>query len=84
MLRGLGRSPFGPRAPFGGGATPNPAESTSAAVESPLPGIPAPPSPPPQPARWSEPVKENDPAVEQYETLKRHIPDSIELQVCGF
>ena len=37
MLRGLGRSPFGPRAPFGGGATPNPAESTSAAVESPLP-----------------------------------------------
>ncbi|MGC1717813.1 MAG: CpaF family protein [Isosphaeraceae bacterium] len=72
MLRGLGRSPFGPRAPFGG-ATPNPAESTSAAVESPLPGIPAPPSPPPQPARRSEPVKENDPAVEQYETLKRHI-----------
>ena len=73
MLRGLGRSPFGPRAPFGGGPTPNPAESTSAAVESPLPGIPAPPSPPPQPARRSEPVKENDPAVEQYETLKRHI-----------
>ena len=72
MLRGLGRSPFGPRAPFGG-ATPNPADSTSAAVESPLPGIPAPPSPPPQPARRSEPVKENDPAVEQYETLKRHI-----------
>src|SRR5208337_4364780 len=31
------------------------------------------PSPPPQPARRSEPVKENDPAVEQYETLKRHI-----------
>ena len=73
MLRGLGRSPFGPRAPFGGGATPNPAESTLAAVETPLPGIPAPPSPPPQPARRSEPVKENDPAVEQYETLKRHI-----------
>ncbi len=72
MLRGLGRSPFGPRAPFGG-ATPNPADSTSAAVESPLPGIPAPPSPPPQPARRSEPVKENDPVVEQYETLKRHI-----------
>ena len=73
MLRGLGRSPFGPRAPFGGGPTPNPGESTSEPVESPLPGIPAPPSPPPQPARRSEPVKENDPAVEQYETLKRHI-----------
>ena len=73
MLRGLGRSPFGPRAPFSGGPTPNPAESTAAAVESPLPGIPAPSSPPPQPARRSEPVKETDPAVEQYETLKRHI-----------
>ena len=73
MLRGLGRSPFGPRAPFGGGPTPNPAESTSEPVEIPLPGIPAPPSPPPQPARRSEPVKETDQAVEQYETLKRHI-----------
>src|SRR5271157_4924201 len=73
MLRGLGRSPFGPRAPFGGGPTPNPGESTSEPVESPLPGIPPPPSPSPQPARRSEPVKEIDPAVEQYETLKRHI-----------
>src|SRR3974390_2813964 len=73
MLRGMGRSPFGPRAPFGGGPTPNPAESTAAAVESPLPGFSASPSPHPQPARRSEPVKETDPAVEQYETLKRHI-----------
>ncbi len=73
MLKGLGRSPFGPRAPFGGGPTPNPAESTLPADENPLPGIPAPPPPPPQPARRSDPVKENDPAVEAYETLKRHI-----------
>ena len=72
MLRGLGRSPFGPRSPFGASPPPNSAESPPAG-DNPLPGIPAPPPPPPQPARRSEPAKEADPAVEQYETLKRHI-----------
>ncbi len=73
MLKGLGRSPFGPRAPFGNGQPPNAAEPSGAVVETPSPSIPSQPAPAPQPARRSEPVKELDPAVEQYETLKRHI-----------
>src|SRR5271166_3578556 len=72
MLRGLGRSPFGPRAPFGGGP-PNAVESGSPAAESPLPGIPAPTPPSSPSSRAVEPPKEPDPAAEQYETLKRHI-----------
>ncbi len=71
MLRGMGRSPFGPRVPFGN--TPaSPAEAAPAAAENNAPGA-APPPPPPPPPRRSESPKEADPAVEAYETLKRHI-----------
>ena len=74
MLRGLGRSPFGPRTPFGRRPTPSPAESASAGCREPLASVRRSAArPPPQPPRRSEPVKEADPAVEQYETLKRHI-----------
>ncbi len=73
MLRGMGRSPFGPRTPFGGSQPVVSGEPAGAAVESPPPNAPpAAVSQPPQ-ARRSEPSKEVDPAVEQYETLKRHI-----------
>ena len=73
MMKGLGRTPFGPRttpapatAPMGGETPP------VAPVEAPPPAVVAPPAPPVAP-RPREPVKEVDPAVEQYETLKRHI-----------
>src|SRR5271157_2414437 len=73
MLRGMGRSPFGPRVPFGN--TPgNPAEAAPAAENNAPGAAPPPPPPPPPPPRRSEPPKEADPAVAAYETLKRHIP----------
>jgi pilus assembly protein CpaF len=73
MLRGLGRSPFGPRTPFGPG-TGNPGEPAGIVADGQVLAPAAPPPPPPAaPPRRAEPVKETDPAVEQYETLKRHI-----------
>ncbi len=73
MLRGMGRSPFGPRIPFSGSSAGNSAEGPA-----PSPDLLGPASAPPPPAaqaasRRIEPVKEIDPAVEAYETLKRHI-----------
>jgi pilus assembly protein CpaF len=80
MLKGLGRSPFGPRAPgappggtpravppppFQGGHENGP--ETKTAEASPIP------APPPVPPRKSDAVKEVDPAQEQYEALKSHI-----------
>ncbi len=73
MLKGLGRSPFGPRPTPGG---PPPADGPPAATPtgaSPPPGPPPGASPPPPPARLKEAPKEADPAEEAYETLKRHI-----------
>jgi pilus assembly protein CpaF len=80
MLKGLGRTPFGPRAPMapsGGipravpppplqGAPEDGAERNAADVS---------PAPPPQPAppKKCDAVKEADPAQEQYEALKSHI-----------
>ncbi len=82
MLKGLGRSPFGPRAPgapSGGAprAVPPPpvqgaqedGQERKVAETSPSP----PPSPPPVQHRKSDAVKEADPAQAQYETLKSHI-----------
>src|SRR3954467_7090175 len=74
MIKGLGRTPFGSRTGSTPGAanTPAPGDQPPAVpVEVPPPG----PTPPPPPAapRSREVVKEPDPAVEQYETLKRHI-----------
>src|SRR5262245_1281776 len=75
MLKSFGRSPFGPRTPFGTGPG-NGGEAPSGVSEMPGPG-PAPPQsappPPPPPPRRMEAAKEVDPATEQYETLKRHI-----------
>ena len=73
MIKGLGRSPFGPRPAPGG---PPPADVPPGA---PAPGValaaPPPPSsaPPPAASRLKEAPKEADPAEEAYETLKRHI-----------
>jgi pilus assembly protein CpaF len=68
MLKGIGRSPFGPRPrnEAGGGAV---AEAPSAVseVESPEPQPAAPPPPPPVPVHVAPPV---DP---EYEALKRQI-----------
>ena len=76
MLRGLGRSPFGPRTPFAGGPGVSPDGAPVPAVETPGQNQPMPSSPPaapPPPPRKAESTKETDPAVEAYETLKRHI-----------
>ena len=80
MLKGLGRTPFGPRAPMapsGGipravpppplqGAPEDGAERNAAAVSPASPPQPAPP-------KKCDAVKEADPAQEQYEALKSHI-----------
>jgi pilus assembly protein CpaF len=82
MLKGLGRSPFGPRAPVGptGGnpraVPPPPAQGTQrdGPERNPAEASPTPPQPPPAAqARRSDAVKEVDPAQEQYEALKNHI-----------
>jgi pilus assembly protein CpaF len=79
MLKGLGRTPFGPRpAP----PAPAPEPDKPAAAAAPAPAVapaaapaPAPtPAPPPPPAAARPPAhREADPADEAYETLKRHI-----------
>lgn len=74
MLKGIGRSPFGPRtaAP----APPPPAEPQAPLpkIETPPPpAMPAPPPPPPTAPRPRDLPKEPSPADEAYETLKRHI-----------
>src|SRR5690349_7264572 len=66
MLKGLGLRPFNPR------PVPGLAPETEAELPAPRDLAPAPP-PPPAPPRGREIVKEADPAVEKYETLKRHI-----------
>src|SRR5437868_496623 len=74
MIKGLGRSPFGPRnAPApGSGPAPGPGEALPATqAEASLPGLI--PPPPPVAPKPRETVKEPDPANEQYEILKRHI-----------
>ena len=81
MLRGLGRSPFGPRANSGiGGAMPSvadppppPGRTAEPAPATPAPVPERPPPRPPAPPRRNEAAKEVDPAQEQYEALKRHI-----------
>ncbi len=69
MIKGLGRTPFGPRPAAGAG--PQSADANSSAPPSPPP-MPTPP-PPPSAARSREVVKEPAPAEEAYEVLKRHI-----------
>jgi pilus assembly protein CpaF len=76
MLRGLGRSPFGPRTPFGTGPAGGPVESAPPSVDMPGPPVAAPaaaPPPSPPPARKPDTTKPADPATEAYEVLKRHI-----------
>jgi pilus assembly protein CpaF len=76
MLRGLGRSPFGPRVPLGSAPSGSSTDTSPPVPETSnqSPAAPPSPSPPPPPAaRRGEPVKEIDPTVEAYETLKRHI-----------
>ena len=75
MIKGLGRTPFGPRPT----PVPVPVPATLDAAPSHLsPSLPPPlptPVPPPPPAvnRGRDVPKEPDPAEEAYETLKRHI-----------
>src|SRR5262245_21652001 len=75
MLKSFGRSPFGPRTPFGTGPG-NGGEAPSGVSEMPGPG-PAPPQsappPPPPPPRRMEAAREPDPAQLQFEQLKQHI-----------
>jgi pilus assembly protein CpaF len=79
MIRGIGRSPFGPRGPqnsSGGVAVeePRPASSAPAASSSQSsPAIALPPSPVAAPPKKSEAAREVDPAQEQFEALKRTI-----------
>jgi pilus assembly protein CpaF len=68
MLKGLGRTQFGPR-PGSGPQANDPPPAKAAEVPPPL----ATPPPPPVAPRQRDVPKEPDPAVEQYETLKRHI-----------
>ena len=53
MLRGLGRSPFGPRAPFGPGPGGNNGDAASSAPEQAGPGTPFPGGIPSAPRRGS-------------------------------
>src|SRR5438045_1327882 len=85
MLRGMGRTPFGPRTSIGQGAGASAADPAPPSADptsrgpAPSPAAPGPapapaPAPPPSPAPWAaEVVKEADPAQEQFEVLKRHI-----------
>ena len=81
MLKGFGRTPFGPRGAGNqagaGVALADPSQSTVTLGPVPPPdeAPPAapPPPPPPPPARKNEHAKEADPAQTQYEALKRHI-----------
>ena len=82
MLKGLGRSPFGPRAPGApSGGTPRtvPPPPLQGAPEDgqerkPADAGPSPaPPPPPVQHRKSDAQKEVDPAQAQYEALKSHI-----------
>src|SRR3954469_4283779 len=69
MLKGLGRTPFGPRP--GGGPGPQGSDAPPPINPEVPPPLATPPPPPAAPRR--DAPKEVDPAVEQYETLKRHI-----------
>ena len=90
MLRGLNRSPFGPRAAVG---TATATRTDPGAEPPPMPAIPVPqapvpvPSAPPVPPRRSDVAKEIDPAQEQYEVLKRQIHmrlvDRLDVQRIG-
>ena len=88
MLKGIGRSPFGPRPnPPAPQPPPAPAPEPSAPVpaatavaEAPAPPVTATATaaapkapPPPAPPKPREAPREPDPAEVQYETLKRHI-----------
>jgi pilus assembly protein CpaF len=85
MLRGLGRSPFVPKAPAGPGA--GVGAETGPMQPAPTPPSAAPPANSPPPARRTEAVKEVDPAAEKYEVLKRHIHmrlvDRLDVQRIG-
>jgi pilus assembly protein CpaF len=85
MLRGLGRTAFGPR------TTPGPG-TDSGAEAPPAPTVPVPPpapvpSPSPAAVRRSDAAKEVDPAQEAYELLKRQIHmrlvDRLDVQRIG-
>jgi pilus assembly protein CpaF len=79
MIRGIGRSPFGPRSPqpSGGGVAveePRPAPSSPAPPSSQSsPAVALPPAPAAAPPKKSEASREVDPAQEQFEALKRTI-----------
>jgi pilus assembly protein CpaF len=76
MLRGLGRGPFATKTPHGAGPGTTlvdaPAPPRTAVDDGPPKNQPTPP-PVPQAARRTEAVKEADPALVQYEALKRLI-----------
>jgi pilus assembly protein CpaF len=77
LLRGLGRSHLGARTPLGSGPAagvvePPPAPAQAAGPPS-APAAPAQPPPPPPPPRKNDAPKEIDPALAQYEALKRLI-----------
>ncbi|MBV8677499.1 MAG: CpaF family protein [Planctomycetaceae bacterium] len=72
MLKGFGRTPFGPRTTPGLGAAPTSADEPPP-LPSEAPPPPKPTPPPPAAARPREAPKEPNPADEAYETLKRHI-----------
>jgi pilus assembly protein CpaF len=79
MLKGFGRTSFGPRGAngSGGGAGGIAVAEPSATGVTPVPAPPAdeppPPPPPPPPPRKIEPAKDADPVRAQYEALKSHI-----------
>jgi pilus assembly protein CpaF len=78
MFKGLSNSPLGPRKIAPSFASEG---MMAAGVEEP------PPAPPPPVNRGREVVKESDPVVEKYETLKRHIHmrlvDRLDLNKVG-
>src|SRR5579875_3729689 len=80
MIKGFGRSPFGPRPGGVPGATTGDAPTSPGAAPEAPPPVPTPPTssptappPPPVAPRLREAPREPDPATVQYETLKRHI-----------
>jgi pilus assembly protein CpaF len=77
MLKGFGRTPFGPRGANnsggGGVALAEPAQAGVISGPAPPADEPPPAPPPAPPPRKIEPAKDADPVRAQYEALKSHI-----------